>query len=127
MALVRGAPPPYRANDEALLAAMRDFEATYEAYGEFQRQMERYWCLRWLAQENVSTVSATVIRESLARFKGLPLTARVPSLPALEPGARVELAVADLDPLELTFRCEFRRPLDSSNTIEPPMDADERK
>jgi hypothetical protein len=32
----------------------------------------------------------------------------VPSLPALDPGARVELAVADLDLLELTLRCEFR-------------------
>ncbi|MBI2510115.1 MAG: RNB domain-containing ribonuclease, partial [Betaproteobacteria bacterium] len=111
VALARGGPPPYRANDEALLAAIRDFEAAHEAYGEFQRQMERYWCLRWLVQENVNTVSATVIRESLARFDSLPLVARVPSLPALDPGVRVELAVAGMDLLELTLRCEFQRPL----------------
>ena len=95
-------------NDEALMMAMRDFESTYEAYGEFQRQMERYWCLRWLAQENIQTVTATVIRESLARFDGLPLVARVPSLPALAAGTRVGLALSDLDLLELTFHCEFR-------------------
>jgi exoribonuclease II len=91
---------------------MRDFESAHDAYGEFQRQMERFWCLRWLGQENVQTATATVIRESLARFDDLPLVARVPSLPALAPGTRVELAVSALDLLELTFHCEFRRQLD---------------
>jgi len=109
IALARGDAPPYRAGDERLLAAMRDFEAAHEAYGEFQRQMERYWCLRWLAQENVQTVTATVIRESLARFDTLPLVVRVPSLPPLDPGSRVELAVAGIDLLELALHCEFRR------------------
>mgnify|MGYP001568873956 CR=1 FL=1 len=108
IALARGETGPYRANDEALLSAMRDFESAHDAYGEFQRQIERYWCLRWLLQERLSTVTATVIRESLTRFDALPLVARVPSLPALIPGARVELAVTDVDLLELTLHCEFR-------------------
>jgi exoribonuclease-2 len=109
IALALGAAPPYPAGDERLLAAMRDFEQAHEAYGEFQRQMERYWCLRWLMQEGVHTVTAGVIREGLVRFDELPLVARVPSLPALAPGARVELAVGEPDLLELTLRCEFRR------------------
>lgn len=111
IALARGEAAPYRANDETLLAAMRDFESAHETYGEFQRQMERYWCLRWLVQENVQTATATVIRESLARFDELPLVARVPSLPVLAPGARVELALTSPDLLELTLHCEFRRQL----------------
>jgi len=110
LALVRGETPPYRANEE-LLAAMRDFESAHDAYGEFQRGMERYWCLRWLIQENVAAVPATVLRESLARFDELPIVARVPSLPALEPGTRVELAVSDIDLLDVTLRCEYRRRL----------------
>jgi exoribonuclease-2 len=109
LALTQGNALPYRAGDEALLAAMRDFESAYEAYGEFQRNMERYWSLRWLMQEGVETVCATVLRESLVRFEELPLVARVPSLPALAPGARVELAVAGIDLLDLTLRCEYRR------------------
>jgi exoribonuclease-2 len=109
IALALGEAPPYLANDERLLAAMRDFEQAHEAYGEFQRQMERYWCLRWLAQEGVHTVTASVIREGLVRFDDLPLVARVPSLPALAAGARVELAVGEPDLLELALRCEFRR------------------
>jgi len=119
LALARGEEPPYRTNDEALLAAMRDFESTYEAYGEFQRQMERYWCLRWLVQENVEKTTATVIRESLVRFDELPLVVRVPSLPALPAGAGVELAVSAIDPLELTFHSEFRRQLEPAAQATP--------
>jgi exoribonuclease-2 len=111
IALARHETPPYQANDAALLAAMRDFESTYEAYGEFQRQMERYWCLRWLVQENAQAVTATVIRESLVRLDELPLVMRVPSLPAVAPGARVELAVSGVDLLELTLHCEFKSQL----------------
>lgn len=109
ISLVRDEDSPYRANDERLLAAMRDFDAAYEAYGEFQRNMERYWSLRWLAQERMDSVVATVLREGLARFDELPLVVRVPSLPALPPGTRVELALSGLDFLDLTLRCEFRR------------------
>ena len=111
IALARREAAPYRANDETLLAAMRDFESAHEAYGEFQRQMERYWCLRWLVQENVQVATATVIRESLARFDDLPLVVRVPSLPVLAPGTRVELAVSVPDLLELALHCEFGRQL----------------
>lgn len=111
LAMARGEALPYRQNDEALLGAMRDFESAYEAYAEFQRNMERYWSLRWLLQENVESVYATVLRESVARFDELPLVARVPSLPALAPGVRVELAVSGIDLLELTLRCDYRRQL----------------
>ncbi len=111
VAFVRGETPAYQANSEALLSALRDFEITYDAYAEFQRAMERYWCLRWLLQENAGVVTASVLRENLVRFDELPLVARVPSLPVLESGARVELAVAKIDLLELTFHCEFQKRL----------------
>ena len=73
IALARGTPVPYPQGDEALLSAMRDFELAYEAYGQFQRTMERYWCLRWLKQEGVETAAAMVLREGLVRFDDLPL------------------------------------------------------
>ncbi|HSB48537.1 MAG TPA: RNB domain-containing ribonuclease, partial [Burkholderiales bacterium] len=117
IAAARGETPPYRAGDERLLAAMRDFEAAHEAYGEFQRQMERYWCLRWLIQENAQTVTATVIRESLARFDELPVVARVPSLPPLDAGSRVELAVTGIDLLDLGLYCEFRRRIEAATQL----------
>ena len=109
VAWARREPAPYAPNDERLLAAMRDFELAYDAYAEFQRNMERYWCLRWLAQEGRTLVSATVLRESLVRFDELPLVARVPSLPELPPGEPVEIAVVDMDLFDLSLGCEFRR------------------
>jgi exoribonuclease-2 len=71
--------------------------------------MERYWCLRWLLQEKRTVVAGNMIRENLVRLDELPLVVRVPSLPALESGSDVELAVGDIDLLELTLHCEFRR------------------
>jgi exoribonuclease-2 len=115
IALVRGEPAPVKAGDEALLSAMRDFEAASEAYAEFQRTMERYWSLRWITQENRDVLSARVIRENLVRLDQLPLVLRVPSLPILEAGAAVELAVSDIDLLDLVLRCEFRRRLEVPN------------
>ena len=113
IALATGEAAPYAAGDEGLLTAMRDFEQAHEAYAEFQRQMERYWCLRWIQQEGARTATASVLRESLVRFDGLPLVARVPSLPVLAPATRVELDLGEPDLLELGLRCEFRRVLDA--------------
>jgi exoribonuclease-2 len=87
---------------------MRDFEQAYEIYGELQRTMERYWCLRWLIQESVAATSAEVIREGLVKVTDIPLITKVHGLPELEPGTLVNLAISDIDLLEVSFRAEFR-------------------
>ena len=115
IAAARNEPPVYQARDEALLGAMRDFELAHDAYGEFQRNMERYWCLRWLIQESRTSVLATVIRENLLRFDELPIVARVPSLPELPPDTTVELAISAIDLLELSVHCEFKKQTDSAH------------
>jgi exoribonuclease-2 len=111
VALSREEAPPYHPGDERLLAIMREFESAYEAYSGFQRDMERYWTLRWLIQENVQAVEAVVLRENLCRFETLPLVVRVASLPDLVPGSRVLLDLSGIDLLELAVHCEFKRQL----------------
>jgi exoribonuclease-2 len=107
LAHLSGAAPAFTARSEALLSAMRDFELTYAAYAEFQRGMERYWCLRWLIQENVTDTPARVVRESLVRLERVPLFLRCPSLPACDPRTRIGVAVAGIDLLDLEAQCRY--------------------
>ncbi|MET0681148.1 MAG: RNB domain-containing ribonuclease [Burkholderiales bacterium] len=110
VAALRDATPPFAPGSEALLGAMRDFEVTYAAYDEFQRQMEYYWCLRWLVQEGTEVASAEVVRENLVRIAGAPLYVRVPSLPDLPPGTQVEVEVAAVDLIDTHLRCVYKKP-----------------
>ena len=108
---LRGRRPPFARNSESLLAALRAFEVTAAGYDEHQRAMEHYWCLRWLAQECIAEADAAVLRENLVLFDGLPLAVRVPSLPELDPGTRVRLALAPPDLIERTVACAWRETL----------------
>ena len=67
--------------------------------------------LRWLEQEAIRSVEAVVLRENLVRVEGVPLFARVPSLPALDPGARVRLEVGQMDFLERSVSLIYRETL----------------
>jgi exoribonuclease-2 len=113
-----GETPPYGPRSEQLLAAMRDFELTYAAYAEFQRGMERYWCLRWLQQTGSERINATVLRDNLVRADGLPLVLRVAGMPTLERGARVAVDIEKLDFLEADARARFAEQL----TLSPEAD-----
>jgi hypothetical protein len=100
-------PPPFPPKSADLLAAMRDFELTYAAYAEFQRGMERYWCLRWLRQAGHPAMSARVLRESLVRLEAIPLIFKVPSMPTLPPGTRVQLAIDSTDLVDVEVRATY--------------------
>jgi len=104
VAMARGEAPAYATRDDALFSAVRDFELAYDAYAEFQRHMERYWCLRYLVQEGLHEVDATLIRDDLVRVVGLPLVMRARGLPLCEPGAALRLAVDDVDLLDVSCR-----------------------
>jgi exoribonuclease-2 len=108
---LRAETPRYTAKDQEFLAALRDFELTYAAYADFQRGMERYWCLRWLVQAQATTVTATVLRENLVRLESVPLVLRVNSLPSLDRGARVELDITRIDLLDADIHANYHSTL----------------
>lgn len=107
ISLVQGSEPVYPPRSEALFATVRDFELAYDAYAEYQRRMERYWMLRWLQQENVTEVTANVIREDLVRFDRLPMVTRAPSVMGVAPGSNVRLAISAIDLLDISFHAEY--------------------
>ena len=123
IACLRDETPHFSPKSDALFAAMRDFDLTYNAYAEYQRGMERYWCLRWLRQEGIDTLDASVRRENLVKLDHLPIVQRVPSLPELPPGQRVRLRVEARDELDLALSCRYVETLDlGANAVDNPDD-----
>ncbi|MDR0996731.1 MAG: RNB domain-containing ribonuclease [Zoogloeaceae bacterium] len=115
IAHVEGKTPPFLPRSAELFAAMRDFEQTYAAYADFQRSIERYWCLRWLKQEDKKEVEATVRRDELCRLDDVPLFVRIPGLAALPTGTKVKLAIDELDFLGIEARCRLLAAQPSGN------------
>jgi exoribonuclease-2 len=108
IAVVQGDDPIYPQNSDELAMIMRHFDLTYNAYGDFQTRMERYWCLQYLLQENVQEISATVWRENLVRFDHMPYITKVHSLPELAVGTRVTLEIKRIDTLMMEIDTRFK-------------------
>jgi exoribonuclease-2 len=71
--------------------------------------MEHYWCLRWLLQERMTEMTATVLRENLVRFDALPVVTRVADLPPLAADTRVRLVIGRIDLLAATLETRYAR------------------
>jgi exoribonuclease-2 len=117
ISLVQQTDPVYPPRSEQLFSVVREFELAYDAYNEFQRRLERYWMLRWLIQEDVSEVTASVIREDLVRFDNLPMVTRAPSVMGVAPGSKIRLAISAIDLLDISFHAEYLA------TLETPPDS----
>jgi exoribonuclease-2 len=80
-----------------------DFEACYSAYGEYQDRLEKYWCLRWVAQDEVpKQVFVRHLKEGMSRVEPIPLHLPVPELATHPRMTRAEVSIADVDLLQLT-------------------------
>jgi len=119
IACLKGETPAFAQKSAELFGAMRDFELTYAAYADFQRLLERYWCLRWLQQNAIGEIDATVRREQLVKLDHLPMMLRVPSLPGeLPPGQRVHLLIESIDLLAPELTCRFVKLVGDSDAAE---------
>ena len=107
IAVANGDKPPYPQGDADLFAAAADFDATYSTYADFQRQMEFYWCLRWLQQERIEETTAFVLRENLVRFEHVPIVTRIGDLAAAAPGLRVRVGIVAVDLFAATLECRY--------------------
>jgi exoribonuclease-2 len=107
ISVLQGSEPAFAPKSTELMAAMRDFELTYAEYSEFQRRMERYWCLRWLRQDARETLEAIVLRDNLVKCVEIPLIFKVPSLPPQLPGSRIRLTIKHIDLIDVEIETVY--------------------
>lgn len=131
---------PFKPKDADLFAIVSAFDAAYAAYADFQNNMERYWCLRWLAQERQKIkesaqapgeglqVEAVVLKEEVLRLVEIPLIIRLAGMPATARGAQVKLDILRWDELDLSVEARWLETLDTvsdENIDELSEDANE--
>ncbi len=119
LAVLGGRKPPLAANDTELFSIVSAFEARHGAYIEFQQRMERYWCLRWIAQQQLRRADAVVVREDLVRLADAPLYFRLAGMPALAPGRRIVVDLLATDEIDLSVQARF---VDVGNAPAAPDD-----
>ncbi len=98
---------PFKQRDATLFSIVSAFDAAYSAYNDFQQNMERYWCLRWLAQEGARQVDAVVLKDEVLRLTDIPLVIRLPGMPQVARGAQVKLDLVRWDEVDLTIEARL--------------------
>ncbi len=104
---------PFKARDAELFSIISGFDAAYSAYNGFQGAMERFWTLKYLQQNGVTELRASVFKENMVRADDLPLVLPVAGGRDLPRGAKVRVRLGDID--EIT--------LDVSGTVIERLDA----
>jgi len=98
---------PFKHRDATLFSIVSAFDAAYSAYNDFQQNMERYWCLRWLAQEHAKQVDAVVLKDEVLRLVEIPLVIRLPGMPQVARGAQVRLDIVRWDEVDLALEARL--------------------
>ena len=92
---------PFKPKDAELFSIISAFDGAYSAYNGHQAGMERYWTLRYLQQQDIRELEATVFKEGLARADALPLVLPVLGAADLPRGARVRVRLGEIDLITL--------------------------
>jgi exoribonuclease-2 len=98
---------PFKPKDADLFAIVSAFDAAYAAYAEFQSSMERYWCLRWLAQEQARQVEAVVLKDEIVRLVEIPLVLKLSGMAQLARGTQVKLDLLRWDEVDLSVEARL--------------------
>ena len=92
---------PFKPKDAELFSIISSFDAAYFAYNGYQGAMERFWTLKYLHQNGITEVTATVFKENMVRADDMPLVLPVLGAASLPRGARVRVKLGDIDEITL--------------------------
>jgi len=104
---------PFKVKDPELYGLVTGFEEQYQAYNAHQNSMERYWCLRWLAQHGhrsgeVRAYDAVAVRPDAVRLRQIPLYLPLPTpLPDGARGRSVVVEIMGWDELDLSVQSRY--------------------
>ncbi len=107
---------PYEFKDPELIKLIGLFEERYNAYGRYQRDIETYWFLKFLQQENITELEATVLRnEQYVRLDKVGLNAPIQTLPShIEPGDQIFVKITHIDLMSLSIELTYLRQIEAT-------------
>ncbi len=92
---------PFKPKDANLFSVISAFDAAYAAYNGFQNGMERYWTLKYLQQNGITELTATLVRDNLVRADTLPLVLPALGAEGLPRGEHVRVRLGGIDEISL--------------------------
>ncbi|ULJ70434.1 RNB domain-containing ribonuclease [Wielerella bovis] len=117
-AALNGSAPRFGKNDSDLFVAMNNFDVTYNAYRAFQEQMESYWAMVWLQQENVREINAILLKDDLVRLEGVPLVARATGIPMeIAPKTVIKLSITEVNSEQQFMALKYKNVVPSAMPV----------
>ena len=104
---------PFKPKDASLFSIISSFDEAYSAYNGYQGGMERFWTLKYLQQNGITELEASVFKENMVRADTLPLVLPVMGAQNLPRGARVRVRLSDMDLITLDISGTVVERLDS--------------
>jgi len=92
---------PFKPKDAALLSIIASFDDAYTNYSQVQNTMERYWTLQAVHQRGIQELTATVMKEGLARADDWPLVLPVLGAKDLPRGSHIRIRLGAIDLIAL--------------------------
>ncbi|MDP9901714.1 ribonuclease catalytic domain-containing protein [Variovorax ginsengisoli] len=94
---------PFKPKDADLFSILSGFDAAYATYNAYQGGMERFWTLKYLQQQGITELEATVVKDlpngALVRADTLPLV--FPVAGQQPRGARLRVKLGEIDEIVL--------------------------
>ena len=103
---------PFKPKDAELFSIISNFDATYAAYNGFQNAIERFWILKYVQQQGITEIEATLFKDNLVRADHLPLVLPVAGAQSMPRGARVLVRLGDIDEVSLDIHGTVTQRLD---------------
>jgi exoribonuclease-2 len=92
---------PFKPKDASLFSIISSFDEAYSAYNGYQGAMERFWTLKYLQQNGITELEASVFKDNMVRADTLPLVLPVMGGQNLPRGARVRVKLGEMDLITL--------------------------